>query len=704
MNKNLSHHHFKKFSGGKQTPDGAENQKIRLTRREALLETIINNIPEAVIAIDLDGLIISLNRAAQSMLGQQIEDLRLDEWPEKLGLFLEDGRTYYPSEKMPLVRALKGESIQAEEMILHHNNLNGVWISMSAKPLEDENEQINGAIALFRDITSRKQIEQSREKLARHNEALYKFSRAIAEAGNNHDLITQVVAVHSAEYIGDSSVVITLNPQGDRFTIGAFHHPSPDAQALLRKYLISVDYAIDQSIVGGVIRSGEALLIPSILPEQLEAITMPEFAEYIREIGVQSLLFVPIIGRSGVLGALGLFRDRAGLPYTTEDQSFLTDMSYRAALAIDNCRLFDTLRDEIEERLSAKQALEESEERFQSVFESTTLGIKLLDPEGSILQTNPAFQRMIGYSEAEIHGEQLYTFIYPGDTAKARRFFNDLKSNGPTDFRYQHRIVHKNGAIIWVNTTFTGVKKGGGDDSLSFIVGIAENITEQKRIESEIADLKNRLQGNIEMERLRLAQELHDGPMQELYSAIYQIEALRNQVDSPAIAELANVKLDLQRVLEELRASAKELRPPTISDFGLEKAIRSHVEDLQEKIPEIKITLDLAQDRQLIPENIRLALFRVFQHSLTNVVRHAEASQVQVQFNFDAEAAYLEIKDDGKGFVVPNSWVELARQGHYGLAGAAERVDLLGGTFTVESHPGEGTIIRVMIPCEQRQG
>ena len=343
------------------------------------------------------------------------------------------------------------------------------------------------------------------------------------------------------------------------------------------------------------------------------------------------------------------------------------------------------LRDEIEERLSAKQALEESEKRFQSVFESTTLGIKLLDLEGSILQTNPAFQRMIGYSEAEIHGEQIYTFIYPGDAAKARRFFDDLNINGPTDFRYQHRILHKNGAIIWVNTTFTGVKKGGGDDSLSFIVGIAENITEQKRIESEIADLKNRLQGNIEMERLRLAQELHDAPMQELYSAIYQIEGLRNQVYSPAISQLANVKLDLQRVLEELRASAKELRPPTISDFGLEKAIRSHVEDLQEKIPEIKITLDLARDRQLLPENIRLALFRVFQHSLTNVVRHAEASQVQVQFNFDAEAAYLEIKDDGKGFVVPNSWVELARQGHYGLAGAAERWIYLGGTFTVES-------------------
>ena len=705
MNENRITQNLIELIEGGPAPGVAGNHKISATGREMLLETIINNIPEAVIAIEPGGRIISMNRAAYAMLGQHVKDLCLEEWPEKLGFYLEDGRTYYPSEKMPLVRALKGESIHAEEMILRPNSdQNGIWISMSAKPLENENDQINGAIALFRDITFRKQIEQSREKLAQHNEALYKFSRAIAEAGNNIDLITQVVAVHSAEYIGDSSVVITLNPQGDRFTIGAFHHPSPDAQALLRKYLISVDYSIENNILGGVIRSGESLLIPSILSEQLEAITMPEFAEYIREIGVQSLLFVPISGRSGVLGALGLFRDHAGSPYTTEDQSFLMDMSYRTALAIDNCRLFESLRAEIEERLSAKQALEVSEERFQSIFEATTLGIKLLDLEGSILQTNPAFQSMIGYTEAEIRGKPINSFIYPSDAAQVMRFFRDLKSNGPSDFHNQHRIRHKNGAVIWVNTTFTGVKKSSGDESPSFIVGIAENITEQKRIEREIADLKSRLQGNIELERLRLAQELHDGPMQELYSAIYQIEGLRNQIGLPVEKELANIKLDLQRVLQELRASAKELRPPTISDFGLEKAIRSHVEDLYEKNSEIRIDLDLAQDRQVLPENIRLALFRIFQHSLANVVRHAGANQVQVHFNFDAEAAYLEIKDDGKGFVVPNSWVELARQGHYGLAGAAERVDLLGGTFTVESRPGAGTIIRVMIPFKEYPG
>ena len=86
---------------------------------------------------------------------------------------------------------------------------------------------------------------------------------------------------------------------------------------------------------------------------------------------------------------------------------------------------------------------------------------------------------------------------------------------------------------------------------------------------------------------------------------------------------------------------------------------------------------------------MRLALFRVFQQSLTNVLRHAEATEVQVRFSFDAEEAHLEISDNGKGFEVPANWIEFVRQGHYGLAGAAERVSALGGTLTVESRTGE---------------
>jgi signal transduction histidine kinase len=236
---------------------------------------------------------------------------------------------------------------------------------------------------------------------------------------------------------------------------------------------------------------------------------------------------------------------------------------------------------------------------------------------------------------------------------------------------------------------------------VAFVVGIVENITEQKRIEMEMAELNSRLQSSMELERLRLAQELHDNPMQALYSAIYRIEELRAAADPELKTALEKVNDDIKSVLQGLRATAKELRPPTIFNFGLENAIRSHTDDFEERHPGIKISLSLAHDRQLLPERVRLALFRVFQQSLANVLRHAEATKVQVRFSFDAEEARLEIIDNGKGFEVPSNWIELVRQGHYGLAGAAERVHTLGGTFQVESRPGNSTIVRAVIPWKE---
>jgi PAS domain S-box-containing protein len=308
---------------------------------------------------------------------------------------------------------------------------------------------------------------------------------------------------------------------------------------------------------------------------------------------------------------------------------------------------------------------------------------------------------MIGYTESELLGNNFQHFIHPDDVNRASKLFHGLKVSGIPFFRFEHRAVHKDGSMVWVKTIFSVVRKGGGDDGPAFIVGIVENITEQKRIEMEMAELNSRLQNSMELERLRLAQELHDNPMQALYSAIYRIEELRAMADPQLKAALEKINNEIKMVLHGLRATAKELRPPTIFNFGLENAIRSHTDDFEDKHPEIKISLSLAHDRQLLPEKVRLALFRVFQQSLTNILRHAEATEVKVSFSFDAEEARLEIKDNGRGFEVPANWIEYVRQGHYGLAGAAERVNTLGGTLKVESEPGNSTLVRAVIPWQE---
>ena len=664
-------------------------------------QKVFDAIPLAIVSVDWKGHIQYMNRAAKSLLGEPGPQLKLEDWPQTFGLYLDDGVVPFPDVQLPLMRALRGEVAQEpEEIILRKaGDEKGTWISMSAELLRDENGNIDGAIAIVRDIHYRKQIELSREKQIKRTDALYRLSRMVAEAGNDLHKITHLATHFTAEEIGNTSLLALLNPSGEKLRIVSFYDTNPKVQALLRKSLPS-DYEYDpsQALAGGVLKSGQPVLIPSLLPEHLKAISLPAFQEFIDEVGVESVLVVPLMGRSGVVGTIHVLRHRGSKAVDVEDQSFLTDIAYRIALAIENCRLFESLHAEITERLSAKQALEMSEARFRSIFESVTVGIKVLDLEGKILQTNYAFQAMVGYGEEELAGNPFYKFLHPDDVRQASRLFQDAKVNGTSYFRFEHRTIHRDQSIVWVKTIFTVIKKGNQTDEPALVVGIVENITDQKRLELEMAELNSRLQNSMELERLRLAQELHDNPMQSLYSAIYRIEELRGAADDKLKDALADVKQHIQNVLQDLRATAKELRPPTIFNFGLENAIRSHANDILEKHPDLNIYLSLAHDRQILPEKVRLALFRIFQQSIANVIRHSKATEVHVRFSFDAEEAHLEIRDNGKGFDVPPNWIDFVRQGHYGLAGAAERATTLGGVFKVHSKPGNTTTIQVTIP------
>jgi PAS domain S-box-containing protein len=685
----------------KQAATTTKYQPYPLDAQTIASQKIFEAIPLAIVSVDWQGQIQYMNRAAKSLLGEPEENLKLENWPQRFGLYLDDGMVPFPEQKLPLLRALQGEDVrEPEEIILRKDgNTKGIWISMSAELLRDENGNVDGAIAIIRDVDYRKQIEFSREKQIKRTEALYRFSHGIAEAGNELNRIMNLVVKFAAEVIGDLSMISLLNASGDNLKIGAFHDITPTGHAILRK-IFQPDFEYDHSrtLAGSVIRSGEPLLIPSIPEEQLKVVTLPALQEFIDVVGIESVLIVPLIGRSGVVGTLSLSRHRGSKPFNAEDQSFLTDIAYRAALAIENCRLFESLHAEITERLSAKQALEMSEARFRSIFESVTVGIKVLDLEGKILQTNYAFQSMVGYTGDELAGNPFYKFLYPEDVRQAAKLFQDAKVNGTSYFRFEHRTLHRDQSIIWVKTVFTVIKRGTETDEPALVVGIVENITEQKRLELEMAELNSRLQNSMELERLRLAQELHDNPMQSLYSAIYRIEELRGTAEPNLKEALGDVKQHIQNVLQDLRATAKELRPPTIFNFGLENAIRSHANDILEKHSNLNIYLSLAHDRQILPEKVRLALFRIFQQSIANVIRHSKATEVHVRFSFDAEEAHLEITDNGRGFDVPSNWIDFVRQGHYGLAGAAERANTLGGIFKVQSKPGDSTTIQVTIP------
>jgi signal transduction histidine kinase len=212
-------------------------------------------------------------------------------------------------------------------------------------------------------------------------------------------------------------------------------------------------------------------------------------------------------------------------------------------------------------------------------------------------------------------------------------------------------------------------------------------------------EIKNRLVEGQERERLRLAQDLHDVPIQDLYGLIYQLDDLRDALKDPEGEKILDeCNHTLHRVVNSLRTICRELRPPSLSPFGLEVAIRDHVEKFRDQNPDIQIHLELMQDRQALSDSMRLTLFRIYQQAIHNVARHAQASDVQIRFRLDERMVILEVEDNGIGFGMPENWVDLVREGHFGLLGIAERIESVRGKLEIVSAMGNGTLVRVIAP------
>ncbi|MBE2237422.1 MAG: response regulator [Caldilineaceae bacterium] len=220
----------------------------------------------------------------------------------------------------------------------------------------------------------------------------------------------------------------------------------------------------------------------------------------------------------------------------------------------------------------------------------------------------------------------------------------------------------------------------------------------RKRSELELAELQRRLADSREQERLSLAREIHDGPLQEVLGLRLHIGAVANEIPSEMAPRIDQILQQLQHAADILRNLCGELRPPALSPFGLEQAIYSYVQQFRSLHDTLEIEMDLDEDNQQLSESTRLALYRIFQNAMTNIAKHAQARRVTIQLQIGPQQIVLQIKDDGRGFTVPSSWMTIARRGHYGLLGAAERAESIGGRLLVHSEPGRGATVIAIAP------
>jgi two-component system, NarL family, sensor histidine kinase UhpB len=194
-----------------------------------------------------------------------------------------------------------------------------------------------------------------------------------------------------------------------------------------------------------------------------------------------------------------------------------------------------------------------------------------------------------------------------------------------------------------------------------------------------------------EEERARVARDLHDEVNQSLTGLLLRLEAAREAAPPELEAELAETKALANQAMQELLSLARQLRPTALDDLGLTAAVAGQVEQLSRG--EIEAEFAAEGDFSDLDGDTQLVVYRVAQEALSNATRHSGAAHVTVKLRrSDADGVELEVADDGRGFAFDES------EGGLGIAGMRERALLIGAKLTIESRPGRGTTIRLVIP------
>lgn len=365
---------------------------------------------------------------------------------------------------------------------------------------------------------------------------------------------------------------------------------------------------------------------------------------------------------------------------------------------------------DITESKNAERDLRESERRFLELLNNTSLVSVMLDLEGRVTFCNDALLRLTGLRRDAVIGNDWFATFMAAEHGAARQHFLDLLSDNPKQLRHEDDIVRLNGErrlICW-NSSVLHDRNGKVIGTAS----IGEDITEQKKSATKILNLNANLEKMSsqlvhaqERERISLARELHDELGQRLALLKIDLHHLQRFLAEPA-ARVAWAAVDAAVVtlIAQIRVISVSLRPPSLDYLGLESALRQLLER-QFASGDCRFIFEYAGLPARLAAPIDIAVYRIVQESITNVLRHAGATCVVVEVNGGESGRELEliIRDNGVGFAAAAvAGAQRADGSRGGLFGMRERIELLGGSFHVDSPACGGTRISATLTLEPR--
>jgi two-component system sensor histidine kinase UhpB len=344
----------------------------------------------------------------------------------------------------------------------------------------------------------------------------------------------------------------------------------------------------------------------------------------------------------------------------------------------------------------------EENRRLALIVRQTADAVMIHDLDGNISFWNPAAQRIFGYTNEEIIGRSASLLTAPGTEADLEQNLAAIRERRSIE-PYDTQRIAKNGRIVDVSLSAAPLVDPNTEGVIGEICSMRD-ITERKLAEEaeerleENRELTRLIQRHIEDERRSLSRELHD----ELGQYVTAIKTFAVGIANKTRVQMPEVESSAQTIVaaanhiyDGMHNIIRQLRPGSLDNLGLPETLRDTVSNWQTQHPDVHFSLKLTGKLDELGETVNINLYRIVQESVTNALRHAQATAIDIELcSTDRDEVQLTIKDNGMGIGMCN--VDQGK--HFGLLGMRERTQALQGRFSIDSVLERGTSISVTIP------
>jgi PAS domain S-box-containing protein len=444
--------------------------------------------------------------------------------------------------------------------------------------------------------------------------------------------------------------------------------------------------------VGTAIRTGK----PAI---SRDTQTDPRFAPWREDAfkrGYASVLALPLVDGQP-FGTLAIYATEVNA-FDDEEINLLIGLANDLAYGIKALRAGA-------ERRRVEEALRQSEQKYRSLMDGASDAIVLADPRGMITEANQRAEDLLGYSEAELLGMN-YPLIHPAEKLDhVLENFEEILTTGSGPL-HECVVRRKDGQTVPVEIAHVMV--GSGDNQV--IQAVFRDVTERKRAGEALRDseqklrlLASQLLTVQEKERRRVSRELHDELGQALTVLKIHLVAIENKLRR----DQQGLKVSCERllgyidaVIENVRRLSWDLSPSILEDLGLSSSLKYLV---QEICRNNNMLYSVAVDEidNLFSPEVKINIYRIFQESLTNIVRYAQAGRINVEIKKQQDRVTFLLRDNGLGFDVKEARSRNLDKRGLGLTTMHERALIAGGTLNISSHKGQGTDVILTIPLQR---